>query len=108
MTATDASRRTADAARRQAEKLHLPTAQTGRRTTAPLPDAELDVAIVGAGTGGLCAGAYLARAGLKVALFDFHYVAGGSATRFARGSSGERYPFDIGLHYVGDCGPGSL
>ncbi len=93
--------------RRAAEKAHLPTAHTGRRSTGPIPE-EVDVAIVGAGTGGLCAGAYLAKAGLKVAVFDRHYVAGGCATRFARGSAGERYMFDVGLHYLGECEPGGV
>lgn len=69
----------------------------------PIPEA-VDVAIVGAGTGGLCAGAYLARQGLSVALFDSHYVAGGSATQFSRGSGEDTWRFDIGLHYVGEVG----
>ncbi len=80
-----------------------PTQDTVRRTRAKLPDGELDVAIVGAGPGGLMAGAHLARAGLRVALFDGHYVAGGCMTMFERGRSDARYCFDVGLHYVGDC-----
>ncbi len=99
--------RAASAARRAAEKRVLPTAHTGRRCSEPIPE-EVDVAIVGAGTGGLCAGAYLARAGLRVAVFDQHYVAGGCATRFARGSAGARYMFDVGLHYLGECDPGGV
>jgi all-trans-retinol 13,14-reductase len=99
--------RAEQARRRAEEKQHLPTSQTAARSKSPLPES-VDVAIIGAGTGGLCAGAYLARAGIKVAVFDFHYVAGGNATRFARGSSDSRYMFDIGLHYVGDCGPGGI
>src|SRR5688572_11652142 len=75
-----------------------------RRVRAPLPDA-VDVAIVGCGLGGLVAGANLARRGLKVALFDAHSVAGGCATHFARGPKAARYRFDVGLHYIGDCGP---
>ncbi len=104
MTASERARR---AALRAQEKAFLPTAHTRRRSVGPVPE-QVDVAIVGAGTGGLCAGAYLARAGLKVALFDRHYVAGGCATRFARGSSGQRFLFDVGLHYLGECGPGAL
>jgi len=41
-----------------------------------------------------------------VAIFDSHYVAGGCATMFARGSKSERYLFDVGFHYVGEAGPG--
>lgn len=85
----------------------LPTAETTRRSRAPLPGS-VDVAIVGAGTGGLAAGAYLAQAGYSVAIFDSHYVAGGCATQFSRGPRAAPYLFDVGLHYIGDCGPGGL
>ena len=74
-----------------------------QRANAPVPE-QVDVAIVGAGLGGLTAGAYLARKGLKVACFDAHYVAGGCATQFSRGPKSARYHFDVGLHYIGDCG----
>jgi phytoene dehydrogenase-like protein len=74
-----------------------------RRANTPAP-AEVDVAIVGAGLGGLVAGATLARAGRSVAVFDAHYVAGGCATHFTRGPRSKRYHFDVGVHYVGDCG----
>lgn len=83
-----------------------PTRDTVRRTRAPLPESDVDVAIVGAGPGGLMTGAILARAGLRVAIFDHHYVAGGCVTMFERGRSDARFCFDVGLHYVGDCGPG--
>jgi len=82
-----------------------PPEATRQRARQPLPDA-VDVAIVGAGMGGLTAGAYLASRGLRVAVFDGHYVAGGSATVFTRGDKDARYHFDIGLHYLGDCAPG--
>ena len=82
----------------------LPTNRIRERTRSPVPT-EVDVAIVGAGLGGLTAAAYLARHGLKVLLCDHHYVAGGCATQFQRGASAQRYSFDVGIHYVGDCGP---
>jgi len=81
-----------------------PTRETARRARLDPPE-EVDVAIVGAGLGGLSAGAYLARAGLKVAIFDSHYVAGGCATQFARKGPSGRYVFDVGVHYIGECGP---
>lgn len=81
-----------------------PTFMTKSRVKAPLPE-QVDIAIVGAGLGGLSAGAYLAQAGVKVAVFDHHYVAGGCCTQFSRGGPKNRYNFDIGLHYIGDCGP---
>lgn len=84
--------------------IQSPVANTKRRTKAQVPD-RVDVAIIGAGPGGLVSGAYLASLGLSVAVFDAHYVAGGCATMFERGTKENRYNFDIGLHYIGDCGP---
>ncbi len=81
-----------------------PTWATKPRVKQPLPE-QVDVAIVGAGLGGLLAGAYLAQSGVRVALFDQHYVAGGCCTQFSRGGPRNRFNFDIGLHYIGDCGP---
>jgi phytoene dehydrogenase-like protein len=81
-----------------------PPDATRRRQRNELP-AEVDVAVIGCGLSGLTAGAYLARAGLRVACFDSHYVAGGCGTVFARSTPHGRYHFDVGLHYVGDCGP---
>jgi all-trans-retinol 13,14-reductase len=75
-----------------------------RRNRGPISE-KVDVAIIGTGTGGLTAGAYLAKRGFKVACFDQHYLAGGCATQFPRGRKDQRYHFDVGLHYVGDCGP---
>jgi len=80
-----------------------PTARSNDRSRSPLPE-RVDVAIVGAGLGGLVAAANLARAGLQVACFDAHYVAGGCATQFRRRSGDGFYHFDVGLHYIGDCG----
>ncbi len=85
--------------------MHLPTAATRARIKSTPPDAA-DVVIVGAGLGGLMTAVRLAQAGKKVSVFDAHYVAGGCATMFARGTAEARYTFDIGVHYVGDCGPG--
>jgi phytoene dehydrogenase-like protein len=75
-----------------------------RRAHAGLPD-HVQVAIVGSGLGGLVAAANLAQAGISVAVFEGHYVAGGCATQFARGPKRAQYHFDVGLHYIGDCGP---
>ncbi|MFN7146602.1 MAG: phytoene desaturase family protein, partial [Myxococcota bacterium] len=88
-----------------AAAVHIPTAHTRARVATPVPDT-VDVAVIGAGLGGLMTAARLARKGRRVAVLDAHYVAGGCATMFGRGSGSERYAFDVGLHYVGDCGPG--
>ncbi|MCP4872589.1 MAG: NAD(P)/FAD-dependent oxidoreductase [Proteobacteria bacterium] len=90
---------------RPQERIALPTHNTRRRSKGTIPET-VDVAIIGAGLGGLTAAAYLAKAGKSVAVFDGHYVAGGCATCFARGSRSNRYVFDVGVHYVGEGGPG--
>jgi all-trans-retinol 13,14-reductase len=59
-----------------------------------------DAIVVGAGLGGLVAGAILSRRGARVLVVDRHYVAGGNATIFKR----RGYEFDVGLHYIGACG----
>lgn len=84
---------------------HDPTRHSRRRARQALPE-QVDVAIVGAGLGGLMAGARLAAAGHRVAVFDAHYVAGGCATQFQRRTDAGFFRFDVGLHYVGEVGPG--
>ena len=79
---------------------------TPKRRAHAQPPERVDVAIVGAGLGGLVAAARLAQAGLAVAVFEGHYAAGGCATQFARGPRRAQYHFDVGLHYVGDCEEG--
>jgi all-trans-retinol 13,14-reductase len=61
-----------------------------------------EVAVIGAGLGGLTAAAILSRLGRRVLVIERHHAAGGSATVFRRPG----YVFDVGVHYVGDCGPG--
>jgi len=62
----------------------------------------VDVAIVGAGIGGLICGVELARQGLSVCVFDKGLVAGGYAQSFRR----RGYHFDLSLHHVGGFDPG--
>jgi prolycopene isomerase len=62
-----------------------------------------DVAIIGAGNGGLVAATQLALEGKKIILFEQHNQPGGFATSFVRG----RFEFEASLHELCDYGPES-
>lgn len=55
-----------------------------------------DVAIIGAGIGGLTAGCYLAKSGLSVAIVERHSKVGGYCGSFPK----EGFIFDEAVHYV--------
>ena len=76
----------------------------------PTTENEHDVIVIGSGIGGLSAAALLAKRGLKVAVFEQHYLPGGYCTSWERRvrpprstpDSKERwtYVFDAGVHDV--------
>ena len=71
-------------------------------TAPPTHEAEYDVIVIGAGMGGLSAGAHLAASGLKVLVLEQHHKVGGCTTNFSRGA----FVFDTALHEMAGGGPG--
>lgn len=63
---------------------------------------EYDVLIVGAGLGGLSAGAFLAKEGKSVLLLEKHDKPGGYVTSF----TSSRYTFDSAIFHLTDMGEG--
>lgn len=60
-----------------------------------------DVVVIGAGIGGLTAGAMLAKEGMRVLVLDQRPTAGGVCHSFAR----QGFTFDVGPHLLSGCGP---
>ena len=63
-----------------------------------------DIIIIGAGLGGLTAGAKLSKEGKKVLLIEQHSCPGGCATTFRRGD----LTFEVGLHEMDGLSPGDM
>ena len=62
-----------------------------------------DAIVVGSGMGGLTTAAILAkRGGKRVLVLERHYTAGGYTHSFTRPG----YEWDVGVHYIGQVGPG--
>lgn len=66
-----------------------------------------DAIVIGSGLGGLTAAAYLATNGKRTLVLEQHYVAGGNTHVFRRKAQHGKlqFEFDVGVHYLGDCGP---
>ena len=67
-----------------------------------------DAVVIGSGLGGLTAAAYLCAAGRRTLVLEAHYVAGGNSQVFRRQNGGRSYEFDVGIHYIGECGRDGL
>ena len=57
---------------------------------------ELPVIVIGAGIGGLCSGALLAKRGFPVTVVEQHDIPGGYATTFDRAAG--KFTFEVSLH----------
>jgi phytoene dehydrogenase-like protein len=63
-----------------------------------------DAIVIGSGLGGLACAAYLCASGRRTLVLEGHYVAGGNSQSFRRSIRGRDYEFDVGVHYIGECG----
>jgi len=63
-----------------------------------------DAIVIGSGLGGLSTAAYLCAAGKRTLVVEAHYVAGGNSQVFRRKHQGQEWEFDVGIHYIGECG----
>jgi phytoene dehydrogenase-like protein len=65
---------------------------------------QFDAVVIGSGLGGLVTAAYLCAMGRRTLVLEAHYVAGGNSQVFRRKDKGKEYEFDVGIHYIGECG----
>ena len=66
---------------------------------------QYDAVVIGSGIGGLTAAAFMAKGGMRPLVLEQHFAPGGNAQTFRRK---RMFDFDVGLHYIGDCGPGGF
>jgi all-trans-retinol 13,14-reductase len=64
-----------------------------------------DAIVIGSGLGGLTTAAYLQANGLRTLVLEQYDVVGGCSHVFRRKGD---FEFDVGVHYLGDCGPSGL
>jgi len=71
----------------------------------PSHSPDYDAIVIGSGLGGLTTAAYLTTNGLNTLVLEQYDVVGGCTHIFRRKLQWE---FDVGIHYIGDCGPGGI
>ena len=77
-------------------------------TDTPTISEQWDAIVVGSGPGGLTTAACLGSDGKRVLVLEAHDVAGGNTQVFRRHHGDDWYEFDVGVHYIGECGPDGL
>lgn len=80
------------------------TIRIGRRYRANRLNGPYDALVIGSGIGGLTTAALLSELGLRTAVFEQHYTAGGCTHSYERNG----YEWDVGVHYVGDMGASTM
>ncbi len=65
---------------------------------------KFDAIVIGSGLGGLVTAAYLCAKGTRTLVLEAHYIAGGNSQVFRRKDKGKEFEFDVGIHYIGECG----
>ncbi len=73
------------------------------KTKKQLPE-KVDIAVIGAGMGGLISALELQKQGFKVAVFEKRPIPGGYAHSFKR----KKFNFDVSLHHIGGLREGSM
>ena len=78
---------------------------------------DVDVIVIGSGIGGLSTASILSKAGKKVIVLEAHKAAGGNLHTFSRKNVGRgmdvegkdvvTFPFEAGIHYLGDLSENS-
>ncbi|MFI5783029.1 phytoene desaturase family protein [Nocardia sp. NPDC051570] len=63
---------------------------------------DFDAIVDGSGMGSMVAAVYLAAGGKRTLVLESYDVIGGSTRVFRRAG---KWEFDVGVHYLGDCGP---
>lgn len=76
------------------------TIRIGHRYRASRLKEPYDAIVIGSGPGGLSAAACLSNMGMKVAVFEQHYTAGGFTHTYSRNG----YEWDIGVHFINEAG----
>lgn len=71
----------------------------------PSHSPDYDAIVIGSGLGGLTAAAYLTTNGLRTLVLEQYDVVGGCTHIFRRK---RQWEFDVGIHYIGDCGHDGL
>lgn len=86
---------------RTADKVSSGTRHTPDQSVGGTPT-EWDAIVIGSGLGGLTCASYLATNGKRVLVLEQGSTIGGNSQVFRRFN---KYEFDVGLHYIGDCEP---